>query len=183
MVSLSKDKNGQEIGIEKLYSFVLLIVLVGMIIGVGILTLDKLSSATFYKGESYNDTVAITINTTVNLDFGNITNVRAVWNGSSIFPSNCYTINTTDGHFIWYNQTTNLDGGIEGCDPDVSTNFYAIYDYRNYHTATRDATASVSKEVANIATDWLGLIVTVFILSIILFFVVRSFGPNMGSGR
>ncbi len=180
MASLSKDKKGQEIGVEKLYSFVLLIVLVGMIIGVGIITLDKLSSTTFYKGIGYNDSVAVTINSTVNLDFGNITKVIAVWNGSTILPTNCYTINTTEGYFIWYNQTIDFSGSIGDCLANDTENFYAIYDYKNFATATRDATAAVSAEVSNIATDWIGLIVTVFILSIILFFVVRSFGPNIG---
>lgn len=82
--------------INQLYQFVLLIVLVGMIIGVGVLTLDKFSTSS-----GVTDTAAAAINAT-----------RA--------------------------------------------------------------------EVANIATDWLGLIVTVAILSIILFLVVRSFGSAAG---
>ena len=91
-----KNKKGLEL--NKLYQFVLLIVLVGMIIGVGVLTLDKFSTAS----------------------------------------------------------------GV---------------------TATAGAAINATRtEVANIATDWLGLIVTVAILSIILFLVVRSFGAA-GQGR
>jgi len=92
--NLIKSKKAMEVG--QLYQFVLLIVLVGMIIGVGVLTLDKFSTAS--------------------------------------------GVTATAGSAI---------------------------------NATRD-------EVANIATDWLGLIVTVAILSIILFLVVRSFG---GAGQ
>ena len=78
--------------VNQLYQFVLLIVLVGMIIGVGVLTLDKFSTSSG---------VTATASTAIN-------NART--------------------------------------------------------------------EVANIASNWLGLIVTVAILSIILFLVVRSFG-------
>ena len=93
---LLKSKKGLEL--NQLYQFVLLIVLVGMIIGVGVLTLDKFSTAS----------------------------------------------------------------GV---------------------TATASAAINATRaEVANIATDWLGLIVTVAILSIILFLVVRSFGAS-ATGR
>ena len=93
---LLKSKTGLELG--QLYQFVLLIVLVGMIIGVGVLTLDKFSTSS-----GVTATAATAIN------------------------------------------------------------------------ATRS-------EVSGIATNWLGLIVTVAILSIILFLVVRSFG-SAGGGR
>lgn len=89
-------KGGMEVG--QLYQFVLLIVLVGMIIGVGVLTLDKFSTSSG---------VTATASTAIN-------NARA--------------------------------------------------------------------EVAGIASNWLGLIVTVAILSIVLFLVVRSFG-GAGGGR
>ncbi len=93
---LLKSRKGLEV--NQLYQFVLLIVLVGMIIGVGVLTLDKFSTSS----------------------------------------------------------------GV---------------------TATASAAINATRaEVANIATDWLGLIVTVAILSIILFLVVRSFG-GAAAGR
>lgn len=78
--------------LNQLYQFVLLIVLVGMILGVGILTLDKFSTSSGVTG---------TASTAIN-------NTRA--------------------------------------------------------------------ELAKIPSDWLGLIVTVVILAIILFLVIRSFG-------
>jgi len=95
-MKLLKSKKGLEV--NQLYQFVLLIVLVGMIIGVGVLTLDKFSTSSG---------VTATASTAIN-------NTRT--------------------------------------------------------------------EVANIASDWLGLIVTVAILSIILFLVIRSFGAA-GVGR
>jgi len=80
--------------LKDLYNFVLLIVLVGMIIGVGVLTLDKFSTSTG---------VSATASTAIN-------NTRA--------------------------------------------------------------------EIANISTNWIGLIVTVSILAIILTLVIRSFGAG-----
>ena len=82
--------------LNQLYQFVLLIVLVGMIIGVGVLTLDKFSTSSG---------VTATASSAIN---------------------------------------------------------------------------SARSEVAGIATNWLGLIVTVAILSIVLFLVVRSFGGATG---
>lgn len=91
-----QNTKGMEVG--QLYQFVLLIVLVGMIIGVGVLTLDKFSTSSG---------VTATASSAIN---------------------------------------------------------------------------SARAEVANIASNWLGLIVTVAILAIILFLVIRSFGAA-GTGR
>lgn len=82
--------------VNQLYQFVLLIVLVGMILGVGILTLDKFSTSS------------------------GVTNTAS--------------------------------------------------------TAINETRA----ELAKISSDWLGLIITVAILAIILFLVVRSFGGAVG---
>ena len=91
-----RQKKAMEV--NQLYQFVLLIVLVGMIIGVGVLVLDKFSTSSG---------VTATASSAIN-------NART--------------------------------------------------------------------EVANIASQWLGLIVTVAVLSIILFLVIRSFGAA-GTGR
>jgi len=80
--------------LKDLYNFVLLIVLVGMIIGVGVLTLDKFSTSTG---------VSATASSAIN---------------------------------------------------------------------------STREEIANISTNWIGLIVTVSILAIILTLVIRSFGAG-----
>ena len=80
--------------LKDLYNFVLLIVLVGMIIGVGVLTLDKFSTSTG---------VSATASSAIN---------------------------------------------------------------------------STRTEIANISTNWIGLIVTVSILAIILTLVIRSFGAG-----
>jgi len=90
-----QDKGGnKKMELKDLYNFVLLIVLVGMIIGVGVLTLDKFSTSTG---------VSATASSAIN---------------------------------------------------------------------------STRTEIANISTNWIGLIVTVSILAIILTLVIRSFGAG-----
>ena len=164
---LLADKKGQT-GVEKLYPFILLILLVGLILGIGILTFDKFGASVYYTREDYNDTVTIANYTAQALDYGNITFVSIYANGTAI-PSSCYSINSTDGHFIWTNETAI-------CDVVQGTNFGVVYDFKEYDTKTRSAMTSSGSELAKISTDWLGLIITVFVLAIILFLVIRSFG-------
>lgn len=160
--------------LKDLYQFVLLIVLVGMIIGVGMITLDRFSTSTFYSRSDFNETITPSNNTHTALGHGNITAVVQVKNATdeNTFPSSCYTIYQPNGTFLLNIQ-------------DNATCKYGhyqltvVYDYNDYATATRNAVSAVSTEIANISSNWLGLIVTVAILSIILFLVVRSFGSNM----
>jgi len=166
------NKKGVETGgISGLYGFVLLIVMVGMIIGVGILVMDKFGGSTYYSGTDYNDTVTVANYTAQKLDWGNVTFSSIYANGTSV-PSSCYSINTTEGSFIYTNDTA-------VCDVIQGDNFGVVYDYKNYATATRDATGSVVTEIAGIATDWIGLIITVAILAIILALVLVAFRPGM----
>ena len=182
--SILHNKKGQEL--NKLYSFVLLIVLVGMIIGVGVITFEKTAEITYYDVTNYNDTVDLTANNTaVQLDWGNITSVDRVVNATpsagsgGILSSDCYRLeNHTSstpkgkGYFIYLNSSAACGWNANFADMDITL----IYDAKNYDTETRDAMGFATTEVSGIASNWLGLIVTVFVLSIILFLVVRSFG-------
>ena len=172
---LFKNTKGQA-GVEKLYPFVVLIVLVGMIIGVGVLISDKFGSATSNIVYNINQTFSEGTwvnNSVVDLSGGNITAVHRVTNhtgSGNIAPGACYFVNKTPGTIMFVNSSV-------PCDmlPSISI----IYDWKNYDTITRRTMSSVTDEIGAIATDWLGLIVTVMILSIILFLVVRSFSPGM----
>jgi len=169
------DKKAQTTNVHMLYSFVLLIVLVGMVIGVGIIVLDKLGSTTYYNIKDINETITPTSNNSITaLNWGNIT-LTKVYNDTSTnnaLPTVCYKVNTTEGDF----QVEILNNGT--CIW-WTRNIYIIYDAKNYATATRDATISSRAEVANISSDWIGLIVTVTILSIILGLVLLSFRPSL----
>ncbi len=171
--NLFRSKRAAEL--NQLYSFVLLIVLVGMVIGVGIITNDKIGSTTSYKRLNYNNSLTPTGNLTLTaLDFGNLTKVVKVYNDTATdntLPSTCYTINTTPGQF----QVKVTDNSTCLWDFDNGRAIYVIFDYKDFATATRTAANSVVTEIANIATDWIGLIVTIMILAIVLFLVVSSF--------
>ena len=156
---------------KQLVPFVLMIVLVGMIIGVGVLTLDKFSVASFYTRTGYNDTITAPANNTrIALDYGNITAVSKLSNGTfqDTLSSTCYEVFTANGSFVYYNQSV-------ACNT-YGANLNLIYDYREYATASRNAVNSATTEVSNISSNWLGLIVTIMVLSIIIVLVVRSFG-------
>lgn len=168
---LFRNKRGTDV--NALYPFILTIILVGMIIGIGVLILDRFSSSTFQTIDNYNDSIGSTFtnNTAIALDRGNITTIRVLNNSQETFESVCYSVTKGNGTFHFINQSPACD--ING----LSLN--AIYSYKEYDTPTRNALSASSKEVAGISSDWLGLIITVMVLSIILFFVVRSFGPNV----
>lgn len=160
--------------VNQLYSFVLLIILVGMIIGVGVLTLEKFGQTTYYSRSDYNDTVTRPDNVTLAaLDYGNVT-MSGVYNGTAydLISGSCYAVNATPGQVEFRNVTA-------ACH-ELGNTWYAIYDYKEYDTKTKEATTDAYTELSNISTDWLGLIVTVAILSIILFLVIRSFTVGIG---
>lgn len=174
---LLRNRRGQDL--NTLYQFVLLIVLTGMVIGVGILTLDKIGSATFYSRTANDSSFSVNNESGSFLSWGNITTLKVVNRTSSIsdlISSSCYTVDTTTGNFTWVGNTTAL------CNSTAGALFDIIYGYKDFATATRDATAAAGAEVGNIATDWIGLIVTIFILAIILGLVIRSFRPGMDRG-
>ena len=155
---------------KDLVPFVLMVVLVGMVVGVGLISLDRFSTTTFYQRSNYNDSISLTLNNTrYALDYGNITGVNAVWNGTNnLLSSSCYEIYTTNGSMRYINDTAD-------CAVFAGT-ARVLYDFKEYNTATRNAVNSASNEVSGITTNWLGLIVTIFVLSIIVVLVVKSFG-------
>ncbi len=184
MKALLCSKKGQ---VERLYPFVLLVVLVGMVIGVGVLTIDKIGSATYYTRTGYNESLASTdiTNTTHHaLNHGNITSFTKAVNqtGGITLNSRCYSVNTTEGFFQYINITLS-DGTSVGDDAcSIVEGMEVIYSYKEYATETRDATMNSRIELAKISSDWLGLIVTVFVLAIILILVIMNFAP-MAGGR
>ena len=163
--------------LKELYGYILLIIMLGFLIGVGVFMSDKLGSINYYTINNYNDTVTLAANASQALDRGNIT-TATVWNGTAnILLSDCYELNGTKGTFVYYNDTLNCN--VAASD----SSFYIIYNYKDFATATRNAMASVTSEVSGIATNWLGLIVTIIVLSLIIFLIARSFFMGGTQGR
>jgi len=147
--------------IKQLESFVLLLVMLGLIIGVGVLTLDKFGVATKDSTIVYSENVTITagVGTPTNDDITSLDDCYDSSNRSHlILNSECNLSGTTE---ILVNTTGN---GIIGIN----------YTYDKDSTATTTVT-SVNTSMGTIASTWLPLIVTIVVLSIILTLVIRSF--------
>ena len=162
---------------NEIASFVLLIVTVGLLIGVGVIVADKFGSINSYDRTNSNRSITFS-NQTVTLGVGNITSVHSVVNASDYitYPSACYTIDNTNGS-INLRNTNNAT-----CGTYPSKVLAVLVDYKDYNTATSSAMASVSSEIAGIGSNWIGLIIVISMLSIIITLVVRSFGFG-GVGR
>ncbi|KKR36263.1 MAG: hypothetical protein A2W74_00405 [Planctomycetes bacterium RIFCSPLOWO2_12_38_17] len=170
---LFSGKKGQQMDVSKLQPFIIIIVLVAMVIGIGIITLDKMGATTFYTLNNLNESITLNGNYSLtNLGFGNVTNVDRVINStgsSNSLGTNCWEVNMTAGQFTYKNNT-------DDCRESATVNI--IYDAKNYATATVAATRATSAEVANISSSWMGLIITIVVLAIILGIVLVSFSPD-----
>ena len=164
------------VDLRELSESVLFIILIGFLIGIGVIMSDKLGSTSYYTYEKYNDTITPTNNSLTALDKGNITSIRSVKLARTQADINSpnFTINSTPGQFVLTEQAnatpcTICNNTINGTDVEV------VYDYKDYATKTRDTAKDVSTEIGNISSNWLGLIVTIIILSLIILLISRSF--------
>lgn len=170
------------VDLKELPQLTLMIVIVGMVIGAGILVTSSFGSATFYTRNNYNDTVSLTANNTrIALDWGNITQVEQVWNGTNNqLPGACYTVFPVNGSIVFTNETLGCYwNATSGANPTI----FLIYDYRDFNTATSAAMTAVTAAIATIASNWLTLIITIVIMSIIIVLIIRSFGFGGHSRR
>jgi hypothetical protein len=158
----------QELG--GLYGFVLMLVLIGMILGIGILIFDKFGSATYNTVTITNDTVTWLPNADEALDHGNITSFTSLVNGTSVaVPSSNYTVYNVNGSIAMLDNSTTMNETMTA---------YATYTYKEYATTTQSTMSSMVTTTSPIATTWLPLIVTIVILAIILTIVIRSFAQT-----
>lgn len=148
---------------------VLFLVLTGMVLGTGILVLDKFGSAS-------RDSITVTDNG-VNLTSGSAT----------LSQTYCTKItsvkNITDATFdiSTYNVTiTNEATCAIEADLPVSYLYNVTYKYGASNTAVTTM-SSVITAITPVASTWLPLVVTVMVLSVILVLVIRSFA--VGSDR
>jgi hypothetical protein len=148
--------------IKDLYPFIFIVLSIGMLLGIGIVVLDTFGDAVKRDATIYNETVAIATQT------GSTANdeVSAV----SYFGNS--TINCIPPDPICVNVS---EDGVITTNSSFSDGSYDItYTYDEDTTGTT-AMASAVSAVAPIASTWLPLIVTVFILAIILGLVIKSF--------
>jgi len=181
--------------VNDLSKFVLLVVLVGMILGVGLIVLDSFSVATRSDSSLINETVSLS--TLRNEANGNVTEgLLNLANGYLKSVSSARLINdngTTyllaegiDYSLVTAEETSSItfkdslalsdtDDGLSGNNTEV------LYVFKETNTASSGIGSTVDALIP-IATTWLPLIVTIAVLAIILGLVIHSFG-GFGSKR
>ena len=145
--------------IKDLTGFVLLIVLVGMLLGVGIVIFDKFGDLSSETATVTNESVTVTANAgsltgssilTVTRFADNVTEIS-----SGILTNETITWNSVAGSFVTDTNWT------------AATTYYVDYTYDKDSTTTTTM-ASLSSAVSPIAATWLPLIIVVAILAIVL---------------
>jgi len=153
--------------VKEILPAVMLFVLVGMIIGVGVLALDKFGNAAKDSSTVTNESVTLSSGTgsLANDDVTALSDL--IDNNGSILAGEYLkdiTVNWTTGGTITVSSDNVSDGTV---------NITYVYDA---DSAATTAIASGRDEVSNVGTVWLGLIITILVLAIIITLVVRSFG-------
>ena len=155
--------------LQELTPFVLMIVLTGMILGVGILTLDNLGDAVKKSTSIVNESVVFTSlsGSTANDEVTAVTYVGNSTASCIVFNTALWCANFTEDGVITLNTST-FSGGLENGSYNVSYTYDA-------DVSTTTVTTDVNTALGTISTTWLALIVTVFVLALILVLVIRSF--------
>ena len=168
--------NKKGVSLESMYPAVLTIIIVGILLGVGIYTLDSVA-------EGVANTEITVTNETINLDDGGSLVVPTydcqardfvlteVLNDTGVVPANNYTFVTTG-------QTTGLLT-LDGTGDDNGTIGNISYTYTGTtYSGTNDACTRIGTSITGIGglADWIAVIVVVLAAAIVLGIVISSFG-------
>ena len=153
---------------NKLPTIVLTLILVGLIVGVGVLTLDKFGAATKESTIITNESFTVpAANATVTLSNGNITAFTKILNASGdTWDSGQYSVDLSAG-------TINNTGNSGACTNGSTC--YAYYTYDEYDTSANTALGNSRDAVGDVSNTWLSLIVTLLMLAIIMYLVISGF--------
>mgnify|MGYP001275647349 CR=1 FL=1 len=153
--------------VKQLIPLVLLLVFVGMLIGVGTLTIDKFSRATRTTTTVTSTGLNLSIASTVDFAQTYCIGITSVENQTASFDVSKLTFANAD-------TCTITNAGVTGCGAAVANYCNITYTY-GAATKSSDATDDVNDAITPIASTWLPLVVTVAILAIILTLVITSF--------
>ena len=152
--------------IKDLVPVVLLFLFVGMLLGVGALTLDKFGRAARTTTTVIDTANNLSVTGTVDFTTEYCLEVTAIDNTSTSFDVDTYnaTFSDADGCVLSYSA-------IAACANPLCNITYT------YGATTPTATAMINTNsaITPIASTWMSLLVTVVILSIILGLVINSF--------
>jgi len=158
--------------VKNLPEIILMFVMVGMIIGVGIMTFGKFGDAAVESVTILDESLTWpSLNGNMTLAHGNLTSFSQIVNTTgSVYPAANYSIDLTSGRIqIGINDSALLPCGT------VADTCTADYVYDEYDTATKTAMSATSTAVGTISSTWLGLIVTILALAIVLGLVIKGF--------
>lgn len=162
---------------NKLNIFVLSLVLTGLVIGAGILILDKFAVAdTVSTPTVVNDEnlTWVANASTITLNHGNITastfGLSNETDGTPAVSASNYTLNALTGVItVHENESVCVQGSP--C--------YATYTYKDYSTGTAVALIQTRNVIGDISSTWFSLVITIVVLALILTLIIRSFGSGM----
>ena len=156
--------------IKNLKGFVLLIVLTGMILGVGVLVLDKFGTAVKDSTIVVNESQAF-VAAAGTTTFDDLLSMTEISNQSV----SCTTFNSINSCANWTEA-----GGLvlnDSTFPTTTASYNVSYTY-GADTTTATTVASVVTGLSPIASTWIPLIITIAVLAIILTLVIRSFNTK-----
>jgi len=150
--------------LKDLSPMVLMFVLIGILIGVGVILLGSLQTASYDITSVVNESHTLVGGDTT-LNNGNILSVGSIENSTAkfVYPT----------HFNFSTNGT-VDSSINGTGP-----YNITYSY-NRNTTASGVSGAVVEAVAPIASTWMALMITIASLAIILGLVIKAFG---GKGR
>lgn len=153
--------------IREIVPFVLILLFVGMLIGVGTLTLDKYARAVRTTTTKVSTGNNFSTGSSLDLTDSYCLSVTSIDNGTTTFSLTTYNVTLSNADGCVFSYST-----IAACTLPLCNITYT------YGAETKSATAatSVNDAITPIASTWLPLVVTVVILAIILTLVISSFG-------
>lgn len=156
---------------KDLTAFVLLLILVGMLVGVAVITFDKFGIATYESRSITADSFTVAaVGANITLDHTNITSFSSVTNvtgcAGTAWDTGNYTVYATAGKITVNDNSTPCL---------VGATCYACYTYTEHDVTTANTLESSRDAVAAISSTWMSLVITIGILSIIMGMVVAGF--------
>jgi len=154
--------------IQKMLPFVVMLILVAMVVGVGVLIMDKFDASQYATATVVNDSFTVpVVNGTVDLGSGDMESFTSIHNSSgAAFNSTKYTVNLEKGTVFFSAVAAPCLNG---------STCYADYVDRT-HTATTNLVFQGNRDaLSSVATDWYSIIIIVGVCAIILFLVIRAF--------
>ena len=151
-----------------LLQFIVMLIVVGLLVGVGVLSLNYVGDAARESNIITNESFTVPAqNAKVSLSNGNITSFTQIINSTgAVWDASNYSVDLTAG-------TINNTGNAGSCTSGDTC--YASYKYDDYNTVTKTVTTASATAIGEVSTNWLSLIVTIGILAIIIGLVITGF--------